>query len=316
MKRVCIIGCGSIGSIYAAHLARVAEVWAFVRRPEQARAINEKGIRVTGGHEFHAQLRAAHSPADLPGSFDLGIVSCKATQTADALEPVAHLFANGAILSSQNGLGAEEIIAGLSKTYVIRGTTFMSGSRLSDTEVRYALDTATWMGPFEPTSTPFSLVKEAADLLMASGLKAEALADARPAQWSKVIFNSSVNAVAALTELPHTMHYAEEKQFSDLGHLLHSLIDEGKRIAAALGIELYEDPWEMNKLGSLTNHPPSMLYDIRNKLRTEVDFLGGAIAREAQRAGVAAPLHTALYRLVKAKEASWTFEGQEVSATM
>jgi 2-dehydropantoate 2-reductase len=309
MKRICIIGCGSIGSLYAAHLARVAEVWAFVRRPEHARALNEHGLHVTGGHEFHSQFRATHNPAELP-KFDLGIVSCKCTQTAEALGPVAHLFNNGAILSAQNGLGAEEIIADLAKTNVIRGTTFMSGTRHDDTHVQYELDTATWMGPFEPTNTPFSLVKEAADLLITSGLKAVALEDARPAQWSKVIFNSSVNAVSALTELPHTLHYAQEDQFTDLGHLLHDLIEEGKRVAAGLGIRLYEDPWEMNKLGAQTNHPPSMLYDIRNKLRTEVDFLGGAIAREALRAGISAPLHTALYRLIKGKEASWINRGK------
>jgi ketopantoate reductase len=57
-----------------------------------------------------------------------------------------------------------------------------------------------------------------------------------------------------------------------------------------------------------------MLYDIRNKLRTEVDFLGGAIAREALRAGISAPLHTALYRLIKAKEASWIYQGKERKA--
>ncbi len=313
MKRVCIIGCGSIGSLYAAHLARVSEVWAFVRRPEHARALNEQGLQVTGGHEFHTHLRATHDPAELP-KFDLGIVSCKCTQTAEALGPVAHLFDNGAILSSQNGLGAEEIIADLAKTYVIRGTTFMSGTRHDDTHVQYELDTETWMGPFELTNTPFSLVKEAADLLIASGLKAVALEDARPAQWSKVIFNSSVNAVSALTELPHTFHYAQENQFTDLGLLLHDLIEEGKRVAVALGIQLYEDPWEMNKLGAHTDHSPSMLYDIRNKLRTEVDFLGGAIAREALRAGTIAPLHTALYRLVKGKEASWIYQSKEHSA--
>jgi len=311
MKRICIIGCGSIGSLYAAHLARVAEVWAFVRRPEHARALNENGLHVSGGHEFHTHLRATYVPAELP-QFDLGIVSCKGTQTAEALGPVAHLFDNGAILSAQNGLGAEEIIADLAKTYVIRGTTFMSGTRHDDTHVQYELDTATWMGPF--TNTPFSLVKEAADLLVAGGLKAVALEDARPAQWSKVIFNSSVNAVSALTELPHSPHFSQENQFNDLGHLLHDLIDEGKRVAAALGIQLYEDPWEMNKLGAQTDHPPSMLYDIRNKLRTEVDFLGGAIAREALRAGIPAPLHTALYRLIKGKEASWIYKGKERDA--
>jgi 2-dehydropantoate 2-reductase len=308
MKRVCIIGCGSIGSLYAAHLARVAEVWAFVRRAEHARALNEQGIRVSGSHEFHASVRASHDPSALP-QFDFGIVSCKATQTLEAVSPVAHLFQKGAVLSSQNGLGSEEVIAGITQSYVMRGTTFMSGSRITDTEVRYELDTATWMGPFEPTKTPLSLVQEAAALINSSGLKAVALEDARPAQWSKLIFNSSVNAVAALTELPHSYHYAEETEFNDLGHLLHALIEEGKRVAEGIGVKLYEDPWEMNKLGAQTDHPPSMLYDIRHKLQTEVDFLGGAIAREEQRAGVPAPLHTALYRLIKGKEASWTYEG-------
>lgn len=313
MKRVCIIGCGSIGSLYAAHLARITEVWAYVRRPEHARALNEKGLRVTGTHDFHANLRASHDPAEMP-EFDLGIVSSKALQTAEAVGPVAHLFKKGAVLSSQNGLGSEEIIAELAKTFVMRGTTFMSGTRHSDTHVQYELDTATWMGPFEPTHTPFSLVKDAADLITASGLKAVALEDARPAQWSKLIFNASVNSVSALTELQHSHHFAEEKEFSDLGHLLHQLIEEGKQVAAARGVKLYEDPWEMNKVGAQTDHPPSMLYDIRHKLKTEVDFLGGAIAREAHRAGIPAPLHTALYRLIKGKEASWTYEGKNHAA--
>jgi 2-dehydropantoate 2-reductase len=313
IKRICIIGSGSIGSLYAAHLAKVAEVWAFVRRPEHAEALNKDGLRVSGTHEFHARLAAAHDPTKLP-EFELGIVSCKATQTADAVRPVAHLFKKGAILSSQNGLGSEEIIAELTKTFVIRGTTFMSGTRHSDTHVQYELDTATWMGPFEPTRTLFAVVQETANLICASGLKAVALQDARPAQWSKLIFNASVNAVSALTELPHSLHFSLEKEFTDLGHLLHALIDEGKQVAAGLGIELHEDPWEMNKIGAQTDHPPSMLYDVRHKLRTEVDFLGGAIAHEAQRAGIPAPLHTTLYRLIKGKEASWSYEGKKHAA--
>ena len=313
MKRICIIGVGSIGSLYAAHLARVAEVWAYVRRPEHARALNEQGLRVTGTHEFHVKLRASNDPAEMP-QFDLGIVACKATQTEEAVRPVAHLFGNGAVLSSQNGLGSEEVIAALTKGYVIRGTTFMSGTRHSDTHVQLELDTATWIGPFEPTNTPFSLVQGAADLINAAGLKAVALQDARPTQWSKLIFNASVNSVSALTELPHSFHYAEEKKLDDLGHLLHDLIAEGRRVAAGLGVELPEDPWEMNKIGARTDHPPSMLYDIRHKLRTEVDFLGGAIAREAHRAGIPAPLHTALYRLIRGKEASWTYSGKKHEA--
>src|ERR1700745_3636749 len=100
MKRVCIIGCGSIGSLYAAHLARVTEVWAFVRRAEHARALNQDGLRVSGTHEFHARLQATNDPCSLP-QFDFGIVSSKATQTRSAVAPAAHLFQTGALLSSQ-----------------------------------------------------------------------------------------------------------------------------------------------------------------------------------------------------------------------
>ena len=308
MKKVCVIGCGAIGSLYAAHLARVSEVWAFVRREDHARALQEHGLRVSGIHSFSAALKASTKAPELPRDFDFGIVATKAMQVEDAMAEVGSHFDRGAIISAQNGLGSEEIIAAHTRGQVIRATTFMSGTRHSDTHVQYELATPTWLGPFEPRETPFVMVREAADLIVAGGLKAEALDDARPAQWSKLIFNASVNGVSALTGLPHSPHFAKEEKFDDLGHLLHELMEEGKRVAAAVGVKLHEDPWEMNKIGAMTNHPTSMLYDVRHCLPTEVDFLSGAIAREAQRVGVPAPLHTAVYRLIKGKEAGWTFQ--------
>jgi len=303
--RVCIIGCGAIGSLYAAHLARVCEVWAFVRRREHAQALNADGIWVSGTHAFHARIQATNDPAELP-SCDFAIVSTKAMQTGDSVAPIVEKLRKSTVLSAQNGLGGEEVIAGLTRGFVMRGTTFMSGTRLSDTQVKYELDTPTWLGPFEPSSTPFDLVEQLAGLIEAGGLKAIALQDARAAQWSKLIFNASVNSVAALTELPHCRLFAAEKSFEDLGYLLHALIDEGRQVALALGIALENDPWEMNCIGAQTDHPPSMLHDVQHRLATEVDFLGGAIAREARRAGIQAPLHEALYRLIKGKEASWS----------
>jgi 2-dehydropantoate 2-reductase len=309
MKRVCIVGCGAIGSLYAAHLARVAEVWAFVRREDHARVLNRDGLRVSGKHEFQVPLRATACADQLPAC-ELTIVATKATQVAESISAVGSRFNQGAVISAQNGLGSEEIIAEHTRGQIIRGTTFMSGTKHSDTHVQFELDTATWIGPFEPRQTAYALVREAADLINVAGLKAKALPDARPAQWSKLIFNASVNGVSALTGLPHSPHFADESEFSSLGHLLHELIAEGKQVAQAAGIKLHDDPWEMNKIGAMTNHPPSMLYDIRRQLATEVDFLSGAIAREAERVGVTAPLHTAVYRLIKGKEASWAFKDE------
>jgi 2-dehydropantoate 2-reductase len=315
MKRVCIVGCGAIGSLYAVHLTRVVEVWALVRREEHALALKRDGLRVSGKHEFHVSLKATSRPEEIPDC-DLAIVATKARQVEESFAPVGHHFNHGAVLSAQNGLGSEELIAEHTRGQIIRGTTFMSGTRHSDTHVQYELDTATWMGPFEPRHTPFAVVKEAAELIVAGGLKAEALQDARPAQWSKLIFNASVNGVSALTGLPHSPHFADETRPASLGHLLHDLIDEGKRVAEAAGVRLHEDPWAMNKIGAMTNHPPSMLYDARHQLPTEVDFLSGAIAREARRARVSAPLHTAVYQLIKGKEASWTYKEENKDAVV
>src|SRR5256714_3155359 len=242
MKRVCIIGCGAIGSLYAAHLARVAEVWALVRRADHAHALNRDGLHVSGKHNFSVSLKATTNSKELP-DFDLGIVATKATQVEEAIAEAGKHFDKGAVISAQNGLGSEEIIAEHTRGLVIRGTTFMSGTRHGDVHVQYELDTATWLGPYEPRNTPIAVVKEAAELIIAGGLKAEALEDARPAQWSKLIFNSSENGVSALTGLPHSPHFAAEKDLSDLGHLLHDLIEEGKTVAAAAGNQITEKTW-------------------------------------------------------------------------
>ena len=96
--------------MYAAHLARVAEVWAFVRREEHARALNRDGLQVSGKHQFQVSIRATTQAGELP-QFDLGIVATKATQLRESLAGVGERFDKGALISAQNGLGSEEIIA-------------------------------------------------------------------------------------------------------------------------------------------------------------------------------------------------------------
>jgi 2-dehydropantoate 2-reductase len=212
---------------------------------------------------------------------------------------------NAAVMTVQNGLGAEEIVRRHGDWPLISAVTFMSGTRHEDTLVEYILDTETWLGPFG--GTPQESVDEVAGLIVRSGLKARAFADLRPAQWSKLIFNSTVNSVAAVTGLPHDFHFAAREDLADLGHLVYGLIEEGKRVADAAGVELHEDPWEMNELATRRGfrHYPSMLEDVEAHRRTEVDHITGALVREAERLGVEVPLQTAMYRLVKAREASW-----------
>ena len=301
IERVCVVGAGTIGSLFAAHLSRVAEVWVLCRREEQARALAAEGLRVSGKADFTASVRATADPSDLP-AFDLGIVATKGTELGPAAAGLEGRFPEAAIMTVQNGLGAEEVVRRHGGWSLLSAVTFMSGTRHSDTHVEYVLDTETWLGPYG--DAPFELAEETARLIVESGLKARAFADLRPAQWSKLIFNATVNGVAALTGLPHDFHFAE----GELGDLVFELVEEGKRVAAAAGIALHDDPWEMNVLATRRGsaHHPSMLEDVRARRPTEVELINGSLVREAARLGVDAPLQAAIYRLVKAKEASYS----------
>jgi 2-dehydropantoate 2-reductase len=304
VTRVCVIGAGAIGSLFAGHLAAVADVSILTRRAEHAAALERDGLRISGRSERRARVRASADPDALP-PFDLGIVATKAGGLEGAADSLRGRFPGATVMTVLNGLGAEEAVRRAGDWPIISGVTFMSGTRHSDTHIEYVLDTETWIGPYE--ETPFSAVQETAALMASAGLKVEALPDLRPAQWSKLIFNATVNAVAALTGLPHDAHFAAEATDTDLGHLVHALVDEGKAVAKAAGIELHDDPWTMNVLATKRGsaHYPSMLEDVEARRPTEIDLITGALVREAARHEVDVPLHTALYRLVRAREESY-----------
>jgi 2-dehydropantoate 2-reductase len=302
IERVCVVGAGVIGSLFAGHLARVANVSCLVRRADHARALNESGLQVSGRHEFVGPVTASTDAGELEEP-DLVLVCTKATGLEGAAATLAGHFAGATVMTTQNGLGAEEILRARGDWPIVSAVTFMSGTKHSDTHVEYVLDTETWMGPYG--NTPFETVEEIARLLTAAELKAEAMPDLRPAQWSKLIFNATVNGVAALTGLPHDFHFADP---AHLGALVEELMAEGKRVATAAGVELRDDPWEMNVLATRRGsaHFPSMLEDVEAGRPTEVELINGALVREAERAGVDAPLQTALYALIRGREASYS----------
>jgi len=306
MTRVVVAGAGSIGSLLAAHLARVAEVTVLTRREEHARALEAEGLRVSGRADFTARVHATADPGELPEDAELAILACKGADLEPLAARLEGRLAGATVMTIQNGLGAEDAVAAHGDWPLLSAVTFMSGTRHSDTHVEYVLDTATWIGPYRRTTADDA--GRVAELVQAGGLQAQAFADLRPAQWSKLIFNATVNGVAALTGLPHDFHFAQTEELPQLGHLVHDLVDEGKAVATAAGVTLHDDPWEMNVLATQRGHRhfPSMLEDVEARRPTELEPINGALVREARRLGVPVPLQTALYRLVKAREASYS----------
>ena len=302
--KICIVGCGAIGSVFAAHLARLpdVEVHAYDVSEEHTRAINARGVRISGAVEITAKIHATTQPREIPPC-DFGVFATKGIHTRAAIEQTAHIFGTtGAICSVQNGIGNEEIIAEHVK-HVIRGTTFPAGHAIAPGHVGYDIKGDTWIGPFEPTNTPMSKVEELAGLMTRSGMNTIALKDARGAQWTKLIFNASTNPVGALTLL----HHGAATRFEPTGQLFNDLIAEGEAVASRLGIALHGDPRQLVQKGANApgKHRASMLQDVIAKRETEVDFMNGAIVKGGEKLGVPTPLNKAMWQMIKGLEHSW-----------
>ena len=303
--RVCVVGCGAVGSLFAANLAQLedVEVWAYDLARDHVEAINAHGLRISGAGEVVGRMSATSDAAELPPS-DFGIVATKAMHTESAIAATAHVFAEGAVCSVQNGLGNEEALA-RNVARVIRGTTFPAGRVVEPGRVQWDVKGDTTIGPFEPSPAPLQEVERLAEACTRAGLPTAAVADARGPQWRKVIFNAATNPVGALTGLTHG-RVCEDPA---LRRLVSGLVDEGKAVADAQGIVLDADPEELIDHAARPevayDHKASMLQDVEARRETEIDYLNGGIVRFGREHGVPTPLNEGILALVKGLERSW-----------
>ena len=303
--RICVVGCGAVGSLFAANLATLddVEVWAFDLNKPHVDAINENGLQLIGAGEVVGRPRATSDPAELPAC-EFGIVATKAMHADEAIAATAHAFSDGAVASVMNGVGNEETLAA-HVARVIRGTTFPAGKVLEPGVVQWDVKGDTTFGPFDPQAIAVEAIAPLADACTRSGMPASAVADARPSQWRKVIFNAATNPMGALTGLTH----GRLCERPDLRAVVSGLVDEGKAVAAAQSIELDADPEALIDHAARPDvaygHKASMLQDVEARRATEVDYLNGGIARFGRELGVPTPLHDTITALIKGVEASW-----------
>jgi 2-dehydropantoate 2-reductase len=301
-----VVGCGAVGSLFAANLAGLddVEVWAYDASREHVDAINAEGLRLSGAGDVVGRLRATADAQELPAC-DFGIVATKAMHTNAAISATAHAFADGCVATVQNGLGNEEALAE-HVARIIRGTTFPAGKILGPGHVQWDVKGDTTLGPFEAQPAPFDEVERLADACTRAGMPAHAVHDARGPQWRKVIFNAASNPIGALTGLTH----GRVCERPDLRTLVSGLVSEGKAVAAAQGIELDSDPEALidhaAKPEVAYDHKASMLQDVEARRPTEIDYLNGGIVRFGREHGVPTPLNQAIWALVKGVQDSWT----------
>jgi 2-dehydropantoate 2-reductase len=223
--------------------------------------------------------------------------------TRSAIAETAGLFEGGAVASVQNGIGNEELIAE-NVERVIRGTTFPAGHVVEPGVVNMDTGGDTWLGPFEPRPASMDDVVRLAEAITAGGMNCKALADARGAQWTKLIFNAATNPIGALTRLTH----GRVCELPETRRLVSQLVAEGRAVADSLGITLDSDPDELvdHAAEVAYEHRASMLQDVLAHRATEIDALNGGIATFGRQQGIPTPLNEAVAALIKGLEHSWS----------
>jgi len=309
-----IIGLGPVGSILAAHLARGGvDVVVEDIAKELLIRIRKDGLRVSGIRELSARVdKVAGSLAEL-AEFEPDVVfvatkACFLKSVLAELKPVC--TSRMRVVSFQNGLDNERLIAEtLGTETAYRVVINYAGNLAGPGDVR--------MNWFQPPNyigalrkgvyTTDETTKYIAGMMTNCGLATEEASDIKKYVWEKTILNAALCSVCALTG--QTMKEAMEFEFSR--GLAVGVLEEGLAVARADGYDFGEGALDRftSYLERGGAHKPSMLVDVENKTRTEVDFLSGAIVSHGERYGVGTPVNSVLTGLLKSLEDRYLRKG-------
>jgi 2-dehydropantoate 2-reductase len=312
-----IYGAGAIGSILGGFLHKIGRPVTFVGRGEHFRAISEIGLAVTGiwgEHFVPAKEVRTQSSSNPDRKFPVILLCVKSKDTEASAKEAAPLLQEGGIMvSMQNGLNNWEIIAhevGEARTV---GARVIFGAEIvkpGEAVVTVNADDVLLGEPFLPVNG-IALQTLQQDLAR-SGIPARIVntQEIWAAIWGKVLYNSSLNPLGALLEVP----YGDLGKSQETKEIIRIVIKEIFAVMRAKGVKVaYRDADDYyqylldKQLPPTVDHRASMLQDIEIGRKTEIDALNGAISQYAKKHGIATPYNDLLTSLIKFKEMKKAF---------
>lgn len=301
-----VLGAGAMGCLYGARLKRIGEDVTFidVNKPHMD-AINENGLLA----HFDSGDEYLKIPALLAQEYhevaDAVIVFTKSTFSKAALDSLKSAFGPDTILISfQNGLGHDKLMANYASDgdHIIIGTTNFPSDLIGNGEFANHGKGVTRMMTVSGKITPALEAVKAS--FQKAGLEPELTDDVFSAVWEKAAFNAALNSLCSVTIIPqgYLGQTAEGKE------LAHTIVKEAAGVAKAKGIR-FDLEHVLNNVDTLFtahfDHCPSMEQDVLNKRLTEIDFINGAIVREAEALGMQVPVTKTLYYLVSILQSTY-----------
>lgn len=297
-------GAGSLGSAVGGMLALAGhEVVLVTRNSAHVEAIRSVGLRLHDGtDERVVAVRAATGYVDV-APVDLLIVLVKSFDTRAAVTAARPVIDEAStVLSLQNGVGCEEIIADvIGPEQVVAGRTFVGGRIIDPGLVEYGIvGRRTVVGELDGAMT--DRVTQLAATFDAAGMETEVSRDIVVMMWEKLFVNVATGALSALTGLP----YGELSADSDVEQCAIAAVAEAIAVARALGLAVTtidpSEPWRRAWEGLPYGFKASMLQSVEKGSRTEVEVMHGAVCRGGRATGVATPVNDTLRAAVKGLE--------------
>jgi 2-dehydropantoate 2-reductase len=303
--KIAVIGCGAMGSIYAARLATAGnDVLAIDRHEPSVERISRDGLRVTGpGYDRVVPLRASTTAPDEP--MDLIVLAVKAADvTVGARQALPMLGPATPVLTIQNGLGSAETVAGIvgAERVAVGIASGFGASRVAPGHVHHNAMRAMRFGAH--SSLPHATVETIARAWTDAGFDAAAVTDIAAMQWEKLICNAAYSAPCALTG----MTVGQVMDDPEMAPVSRAAATEAWTVARASGIAVaVTDPVaHARDFGAqMPDAKPSALLDHEARRVSEIDVINGAVPRQGARVGVAAPVNATLTALIKAIERQW-----------
>lgn len=303
--KIAVIGCGAMGSIYAARLATAGnDVLAIDRHEPSVERISRDGLRVTGpAYDRVVPLRASTTAPDEP--MDLIVLAVKAADvTVGARQALPMLGPATPVLTIQNGLGSAETVAGIvgAQRVAVGIASGFGASRVAPGHVHHNAMRAMRFGAY--SSLPHATVETIARAWTDAGFDAAAVTDIAAMQWEKLICNAAYSAPCALTG----MTVGQVMDDPEMAPVSRAAATEAWTVARASGIAVaVTDPVaHARDFGAqMPDAKPSALLDHEARRVSEIDVINGAVPRQGARVGVAAPVNATLTALIKAIERQW-----------
>ena len=298
-----ILGSGAVGGYYGAKLARAGHDVTFIARGAHLAAIRERGLEIRSPALGDFTVRArAEEDTSLVGPVDVVIVAVKAYDNASALDMIAPMVGpNTTVLPLQNGVDSvDELAKRLGQAPIVGGVTYVA-TALAAPGIIDQTGTHRRIVFGEVFGSPPRLTERIAairDALAAADIQAEAVADGRVPIWEKFIFLVSLAGFTGAARLPIGPILADDQ-------IRRAFLDgcrEIERIARAEGVPIAPDI--IDRIGAYVDGIPksmrsSLLIDLAQGKRIEVEQLQGSVVRRAARAGIHVPIMSTLYSVLK-----------------